>query len=351
MSNPPNQSPYPSCDDNVLWDLNCSLINFPTLLVADELGLFALLAEQPLDRVEIGSRLSLGERPCEAMLGILTSLQLLACREGRYYLTQVAQVYLVPDSPYYRGGSLALNRKIPLDIQNLKEAMLQDKAPALLGTESRASVIEQWQQDDLDPETAKIFTQAMHSLFWGPAQAVSRQLDIAPVRRLLDVGGGSGCFSIALTQQHPDLHCTVWDLPPVCEAAKEYIDRYDAGKQVETMHGDMFQTDWPKGYDGMFFGSVFHDWDADHCRHLAQESFLALPPGGRIFLHEMLLDDSRNAPLTAAGFSMLMVFHMRGKQYSAGELRELLEEAGYVEFQIQPTFGYHSIVSATKPGA
>ena len=74
----------------------------------------------------------------------------------------------------------------------------------------------------------------------------------------------------------------------------------------------MFTDPWPAGYDGIFFSNVFHDWDRASCLHLAKRSYAALPPGGRIFLHEVVLNDTKDGPLVAAAFSMEMLA-LRGK--------------------------------------
>ena len=65
----------------------------------------------------------------------------------------------------------------------------------------------------------------MHSLGFPAAMGMARLGVFAEVRRLLDIGGGSGCFSIALAGRHPALHCTVLDLPPVCTLANQQIIR------------------------------------------------------------------------------------------------------------------------------
>ena len=45
------------------------------------------------------------------------------------------------------------------------------------------------------------------------------------------------------------------------------------------------------GYDALFFSNVWHDWNVRTCQWLAARAFAALPSGGRIMLHEMLLDE------------------------------------------------------------
>jgi acetylserotonin N-methyltransferase len=110
----------------------------------------------------------------------------------------------------------------------------------------------------------------------------------------------------------------------------------------------MFKDPWPTGYDAVFFGNIFHDWGRPRCRFLAQRSHQALPPGGRIYIHEMLLSDTKDGPLAAATDSMHMMFFAEGKQQSVGEFDELLGEAGFKDLTVTHTFGYYSLLSARK---
>ena len=95
---------------------------------------------------------------------------------------------------------------------------------------------------------------------------------------------------------------------------------------------------------------MFHDWSDATNRLLAKKSFDALPKGGRILLHEMLMDDDGCGPLPAAAFSVLMLLATRGKQYSLPEFRSILEDAGFTDVEaVQTGGGYYSLVSARKP--
>jgi acetylserotonin N-methyltransferase len=188
----------------------------------------------------------------------------------------------------------------------------------------------------------------MHSHSLPAAIGVARNYDFAGVRKVLDVGGGSGCFMIAMAQHHPELRCTVMDLPTMCEVARSYIEAGDAAGQVDTIAVDMFRQPWPRGYDAVFFSNVFHDWNFRTCQWLAERTFEILPSGGRILLHEMLIDDDGAGPQTAASFSMLMLLATQGQQFTFGELQSILERAGFVDIDTRHTYGYYSITTGYK---
>jgi 3-hydroxy-5-methyl-1-naphthoate 3-O-methyltransferase len=169
------------------------------------------------------------------------------------------------------------------------------------------------------------------------------------VTSLLDVGGGSGVFSIEIARANPQLSATILEIDTMCVAAQAYIDKAGADR-VTTLACDMFRQDWPTGHDAHFFSNIFHDWSDETCRMLAAKSFAALPSGGRILLHEILMNDDGTGPLIPAAFSMLMLLGTKGKQFSLPELKGFLEGAGFVDVQAERTGGgYYSLVTARKP--
>ena len=74
----------------------------------------------------------------------------------------------------------------------------------------------------------------------------------------------------------------------------------------------------------------------------------ALPAGGRIFIHEALLDDSGAGPLTTATFSLVMLLGTQGRQFTYAELAKLLGDAGFTDVGATPSHGYYSVVRATR---
>lgn len=339
----------PSRDDRPLWDVMLSWNHFPTLMVADELGLFPLLEATPQAEDAIRAELAIGPRACEAMLSVLTSLGFVARRGGTFHLTELSRNYLLPESPYYWGGMLALLRDYPMNGSTLREAMQEDRQQSLFGPDAEKGLTEEWQGGGLGPEEARRFTNAMHSHSFPAAMGVARWGDFDGVTRMLDVAGGSACFCIALAMRYPEMAFTVMELPAVCEIAAEYIAQYGLQNRVDTRGMDMFRESWPTGYDAMFFSNVFHDWGPQAREHLVREAYDKLPRGGRIYVHEMLLGDTKEGPAAAAGFSINMVLFADGKQFTAAELEHLLARGGFEDVEMLPTYGYYWLVSARKP--
>ena len=198
---------------------------------------------------------------------------------------------------------------------------------------------------------ARVFTRGMNSLSIVPGLAWLEAIELSAYQRMLDVGGGSGAHAIGAVTRWPHLRAVVLDLPPVCDVATEFIARAGLHDRIETRSGDLFEDPFPDA-DLHFYSNIYHDWSREQGAFLTRKSFESLPAGGRIVVHEMLLDDDKTGALTAAGLNMGMVlWSPDGGQYPGPELSEMLAEAGFRQIETKPTFGYYSIVTGIKPAA
>lgn len=341
----------PTTDDKLLWDIWMSVNLFSSLTVADELGIFSFLKKKSATAKELSDSLSLQIRGTEALLGILTSLGFLVHNQNRFHLTGVARTYLLPESPFYWGGMLHTTRNIQNMHSAIKKMLKTDEGYKYKDkkTHFTEKFTETWKKTNLDLEKARIITKAMHSRSFPAAIDVARWGDFTNVNHLLDVGGGSGCFCIALAHQYPEINFTIMDLPAVCKIAEEYISHYNLQDRIDTLPANMFKDEWPSGYDAIFFSNVFHDWSRDRCLSLCKLGFEVLPSGGHIYVHEILLNDTRDGPLTSALYSITMMLVHEGRLFTAKELTELIEECGFKNVSVVPTHPYCSLLSAEKP--
>jgi len=338
MQNSDSLSRPPSIDDRQVYDVVAGKYAFPALAMSVEIGLFETLARQPLSLQSIAEQFGLTARAAEALVSVVSAMGFLeSSDDGRFRSTEVARTYLVPSSQFYR-RDLA-NSKLPA-VTQLRQALVPDTgAPEPFAVNIGA----------LPDQERQGFMEVMHSMTLPAATALAEQPVFQKMHRLLDVAGGTGSLSLAIASRHAKIRCTVLDLAPVCEIAEKHVRGYGLSDQISVRPFDMFHDPWPRDVDGVLFGNIFHDWDFESCHLLARRSFDALEPCGTICLHEMLLNDRKDGPLTVALYSLAMLIHEKGKQFTVGELKELLTDTGFCDVRVTPTFGYYSLVTATKP--
>lgn len=339
----------PPTDDRVVWDTWLSLHHLPSVTVADELGVFKSLHESPAGPAELAERLGYDRRATVALLRMLAAMGYLKQRLGQYQLTDAGRLYLLKDSPYYWGYMLGKRTNVH---DTLKEHLLSRSPSGIPGQRPEGGVRGGspglWASGQIQMEQARRVAASMHAHSLPAAVGLARNADFSSVTRLLDVGAGSGCYSIALAQANPSLRATIMDLPAMCDVAQEYIQAGSVEGRVDTLAIDMFREPWPEGYDGVFFANVWHDWNLETCAWIAKQTHDILPSGGHAFLHEMLLDDDGDGPLTTVSFSMMML-GTEGQQFTLPELKGLLEDAGFASIEARDTYGYYSLIRARKP--
>jgi len=337
----------PTTDDKPMWDLWLSAFWLPAVTAAVDIDVFESLAKSPASHTTLASRLSLSNRGTEILLPLLASLRLLVRNDGRYQLTDVARLYLLRDSPYFWGGLLSRMGTASPTYTAVKEALRRGEPTSTTGRKDDRPV-DAWASGQVEMKQARMIAALMHSHSVPAALGMARNIDFAGVKRLLDVGGGSGCFGIALAERHPELRCTIMELPAMCEVAKEYVSAAGLSERIDTRAVDMFRQEWPRGYDAMFFSNILHDWNFDTCAQLLAKAHAALPAGGNIFLHETLLDDSGTGPLTATTFSLVMLLGTQGRQFTFAELKDLMTNAGFDHIDVTPSYGYYSVVRGVR---
>jgi peroxiredoxin/predicted O-methyltransferase YrrM len=334
-----------SGSDRRIYDIYIAARGSAALAVAVRIGLFDLLERGPLGSAEIARRLELAPRPVALLCRVLAAMGLLERADaeraegGRLRLADDARAHLVRGRAGWLGGLIELEMEAFVTPAMLME-VLRSGRPSVYGDE------DPWQRHARDPARARAFTAAMHSISEGPARALADSLDLAATRRLLDVGGGSGAYAIALARRWPELECTIFDLPAVCEIAREYVERAGLAGRIRTVAGDFLREPFPAGHDAVLFSQILHDWSPETGRALAGKAAAALAPGGLAIVHEKLVSDA--GPLANALVDVDMLVWTEGQQWSGPALHQLFAAAGFADVETRPTAGYWSAVVARR---
>ena len=333
----------PRGDDRPLWDIIMGIYGYQAVLLCHDLKLFPLLADKPGTLAEIAAALQIAPRPAQALMQVCTALGLVKVQEGVFSLTPVAEDYLLESGPAYFGGFLdyTLEHRTVLSFDSLKKAVLTNNAQVYGGAELYNSHQEQG-------ELARAFTRMMHSHSRAAAQAWPEKIDLAEIRTMLDIGGGSGVHAINAALRWPELRIVLFDLPAVCTVAQEYLANQGLQERSRTESGDLWQDPFPAS-DLHFYSDIFHDFSYERCRFLTRKSFASLAAGGRIIIHEMLYNRDKSGPFTVAGYDVSMLLWTEGQQFSGEELSAMLAAAGFVDLRVIPTLGYWGIVTGRKP--
>lgn len=176
-------------------------------------------------------------------------------------------------------------------------------------------------------------------------------MDLSKYRRVMDVGGGSGAYCIEAVRHFPHLRAAVFDLPIALEVASRNIAEAGFSDRIETLPGDFFQDELPKGADLILLSMILHDWPQEKNIPVLRKCFDALEPGGSIIVSELMMDDDKTGPLSAAMMSLTMMIDTEGRNYTWSEYTEWLKEVGFTEVNRIPiqSPGANGLLVASKP--
>jgi SAM-dependent methyltransferase len=184
-----------------------------------------------------------------------------------------------------------------------------------------------------DPAGREAFLMGMYNNSRLIAPMVAPAVDLSGCRRLLDLGGGPGTYAIFFCRHYPDLSATVFDLETTRPFAEKVIGEHQMADRVAFREGDFHRDPLSTGdddrYDAVWISHVLHGEGPADCGRLVARAADTLAPGGRLAIHEFILDDDRQGPLFATLFSLNMLIGTEeGRSYTDGELREMMTAAG-----------------------
>jgi predicted O-methyltransferase YrrM len=324
------------------------------LLVAAvaDFKVFELLAAGPQSFAELRERLGLAERPAQVLITALRAMEFVeANRDGRLTLTPTAAEHLLPGKPFDVTGYLLPMADQP-GVREMVERLLTNEPAGKKPNEQGAAFIfrEGLESAMEQEESARRLTLALAGRAKNVAPVLAERVSLADARVLVDVGGGTGIYSIAWLRRHAQLRAVVWDRPEVLKVAREMAAEYGVADRLECVPGDMFRDPVPAG-DVCLLSNVLHDWDAPQCAELVTRCATALAPGGRMLIHDVLLNDALDGPLPVALYSAALFSLTEGRAYSAAEFQGWLRAASLKPEGIVSTMAHCAVLTATKPAS
>ena len=298
--------------------------NSSVLHVAQSLDVFTALAGGPAAAEEVAKKCGADERGMELILIACVGLGLLEKREGKFSNGTVAQTFLVKGAPRYQGGIVSMFADWVPAWAKLRDAVIQGRP-----------VVEK--QHDHGEEATRTYIMGM--LYRGIPQAylLAEEVPLQGRKKMLDVGGGPGIFSIILAQKNPGLSADVLDLPQTLRVTRDIIQNFNAQGLVNTKEGSYLEDEFGSGYDVVLLSSMISQEGPEVIKNIIRKSYDALVPGGVILIQEQFLDTDKSGPLLPALIGINQLIHTpAGRAYSAKEVADWAAEIGFKNLSFRP---------------
>lgn len=319
-----------------LWDRALGFMDSQILLTAEALGVFQALADGPRSAGEVARATDLPHDSAVRLLDALVAMELLERRNGGFANRPELRDELLSGGPRYVGGMFRYLRESLYPLWGHFDAALREGTSQWTRIANGNGPPNEHLYED--PAALRAFLDGMHSITsFAANELVSVAPELQSIENLVDLGGASGAFVIALAKANPRLQGCVVDLPPVGPIAKDYFRTSGVADRLR-FHPANFWTDpVPAGADAYSLGFILHDWDTERGTFLLEKVAEALRPGGLLVVGESLWNDDRSGPAWVARSDLNMLMAAQGRERSAKEYREWIEPIGFKVERVQPT--------------
>ncbi len=322
--------------DHTIQSINQSIRAFTgsrIILTGVELDLFTLLDGEALSAEEITARLESDFRATTILLDALAGLGFLVKDAGLYRTEPSAARFLSDNSSDSILPSVRHSVHLWQTWAQLTD-IVREGGPA--------------KKPDRPPgEYTRAFIGAMHVRAVREADEMVQVIDPGATRSLIDVGGGSGSYTVAFLRAVPEITATLFDLPEVIELARERMKEEGLLDRVDLVAGNFYEDEFPGGHDLALLSAIIHQNRHDENEKLYEKVYRSLNPGGRVVISDFILEPDRTRPLPAAIFAVNMLVNTHGgNAYTFAEIKKGLEAAGFSEVRIIVNDERFSLVEA-----
>ena len=307
------------------------------ILTAIELDIFTAIGEKSYNSAALAKALDVNEGAVERLLNALVALEILKKTNEKYSNTNDSLKFFSKNSPAYIAGLMHSNH-----LWNTWSHLTDVVKTGLPAHDTEIN--------DRGDQWLEAFIHAMHDRGKKQAPAQVETIDLTNIESVLDVGGGSGCFSMAFLNRKPELKAAVFDLPNVVPISRNIIEKEGFAGRIEYFEGDYTTDDLPRGFDLVFLSAIIHSNSFETNQKLVQKCYYSLNPNGKIIIQDWIMNDAKTAPVQGAIFSINMLVGVEGGDcYSEKEVKTWLDNAGFSECKkVDLEFGLAQMIGIKK---
>lgn len=239
-----------------------------TLRIAISLEIFGVLSNKKLLLSEIENEIKC--KNIQPVLELLCNMKLLHYDNGYFYNSNIAKRYLC-------NNKKMLNLLLYSSDSNYK-------------LEKMNYVMRDSSADFECKQSLELYMEAMHEGNYLIAHSVFRKLKIKGEKSLLDLGCGSGIFTIVFSKYNPLLKAVCIDKSEVIEFTKKNIITSGIAKQVTVLSGDFLTMKLDNSYDYILLSNVLHFYNANTIEVLLKRLWYHLNSQGKIIIVDIFDD-------------------------------------------------------------
>ncbi len=276
--------------------------------------IFTVLGDNAKTSGDVANKLSSDERATDRLMNALCTMNFLEKRNGKFSNTSFSSKFLVKGKQDY--------------FSNIMHAVnLWDSWSGLTGTVRSGKRVTR--NNDGSRNWAENFIEAMHYRAVRQAPEDVGLMDLRNIHKVLDVGGGSGAFSMEIVNAKKDISVVVFDLPDIIPLTQKYIEQAGLQDKIKTIKGNYLHDDLGSGYDLIFLSAIVHSNSFEENKKLIRKCVGALNKNGQVVIQDYAMNEDRTTPASGAFFALNMLVNTEGGDtFTEKEIFSWLKDAG-----------------------
>jgi predicted O-methyltransferase YrrM len=288
-----------------------------------ELGLFWRLAEEPRTVDDVTRAFGVPFNRCQCWLELLTGLGLLERRGETYAASSTVRTAILKAYSRETWALLAQEARERYPAGN--NLSLHISHPESVWTAQGLEPPDYAAQMTKSAERARRFTRMLYEIHRPLAEKLAQTLDMTGVKRLMDLGGGSGVVSLSLLKRHSNLAAVVVDIGNVCDAGREIAAPTTMAERISYHAANFLQDELPTGFDMALECDV-----GIYTEELFRKVRSCLNPRGRVVIVDWFAQPGREPSLQSRMYAFLWSLGApRFAVTTAAEVGDLLVRVGF----------------------
>lgn len=291
------------------------------VVLASKLGIFEQLRSNSLTSEELATRVNSNPRGMRILLDLLASTGYLRRAGGRYSNTPQSSKWLERSSKVSLADmAVVWNEKI------LKFWDLQLERAVRTGEPSEG--IFNW--FNTEPDAWELFNSfEMATARWiGPD--VVQKVRLPPgSKRLVDMGGGHGLYSIMFCRRYPDLSAVILDQPEPLKTAIYNISNEGLTGRISTKAWDLRTSPIEHGFDCALVFNIIHNFSAETNKSLLTRTYEALSEDGLLVVWDNFRGPGRLVNTAFDFFSLAYLVGTGAQTYPVEEVSTWIRDTGF----------------------
>ncbi len=312
-------------DPDPLLDSLTGLVAARALITATSLGIFDALAEGPLDADALAGRLELDPLGAETLLTALLAMRYVELDEdGAFRNTALTERRLVRSSPDSIAMFVGAQGDLHWEVLGMMTASIRT-GDAYAMHETRHEDAANWEA----------YMRGLYEISRDDHALDAKLVPVEEPRRLVDIAGGHGGFSMAMCRRHPELEATIVDLPPSAAVGRKIVAEQGFADRVRFREGDVFEVGLGQDLDVVSSFNLVHHLSVERNRELCRTARAALRPGGCLVIGDAAQPEVGERTSERGAISSLLFYTWsHSRNFRPSEIQRWMLDAGFEDVRI-----------------